>query len=60
MSGTVIGILRQVPGCATSAQTRTGGNRELSVHVGSREGEGIRFLGNDVAQFLAIALRGMR
>jgi len=60
LSTTVIGILRQVPVLRDVNANQDSGNRELSVHVDREKAKDYGFSANDVAQFIAIALRGMR
>jgi len=60
VSGTVIGILRQVPVLRDVNANQDSGNRELSVRVDRDKAKDYGFSANDVAQFIAIALRGMR
>jgi len=60
LSGTVIGILRQVPVLRDVNADQDSGNRELSVRVDRDKAKEYGFSANDVAQFIAIALRGMR
>jgi HAE1 family hydrophobic/amphiphilic exporter-1 len=60
LSGTVIGILRQVPVLRDVNANQDNGNRELSVRVDREKAKEYGFSANDVAQFIAIALRGMR
>ncbi len=60
VSTTVIGILRQVPILHDVNANQDSGNRELSVHVDREKAKEYGFSANDVAQFIAIALRGMR
>ena len=60
LSTTVIGILRQVPVLRDVNATQDSGNRELSVRVDRDKAKDYGFSANDVAQFIAIALRGMQ
>ena len=60
VSNTVIGILKQQPGLVDVSANQDSGNRELSVHVDREKAKEYGFSANDVAQFIAIALRGMR
>ena len=60
VSGTVISILRQVPVLREVNANQDSGNRELSVRVDRDKAKDYGFSANDVAQFIAIALRGMR
>jgi len=59
-STTVIGILKQVPSLRDVSANQDSGNRELSVHVDRDKAKEFGFSANDVAQFIAIALRGMQ
>jgi len=60
LSGTVIGLLKRIPGLRDISANQDDGNRELSVHVDREKAKAYGFSANDVAQFLAIAMRGMR
>jgi HAE1 family hydrophobic/amphiphilic exporter-1 len=59
-STTVIDILKQVPSLRDVSANQDSGNRELSVHVDRDKAKEFGFSANDVAQFIAIALRGMQ
>ena len=60
LSSTVIGVLKRVPGLRDVSANQDSGNRELSVHVDRDKAKEYGFSANDVAQFIAIALRGMQ
>jgi HAE1 family hydrophobic/amphiphilic exporter-1 len=60
LSTTVIGILKQVPSLRDVSANQDNGNRELSVRVDRDKAKEFGFSANDVAQFIAIALRGMQ
>ena len=60
LSGTAIGVLKQVPGLRDVNANQDSGNRELSVRVDRDKAKEYGFSANDVAQFIAIALRGMQ
>jgi HAE1 family hydrophobic/amphiphilic exporter-1 len=60
LSKTVIGILRQVPVLRDVSAAQDSGNRELSVRVDREKAKEYGFSANDVAQFIAIALRGVQ
>ncbi len=60
LSTTVIGILKQVPSLRDVSANQDSGNRELSVRVDRDKAKEFGFSANDVAQFIAIALRGMQ
>jgi HAE1 family hydrophobic/amphiphilic exporter-1 len=60
LSGTVLGILKQTPGLRDVSANQDSGNRELSVRVDRVKAQEYGFSANDVAQFIAIALRGMQ
>ncbi len=60
LSSTVIGLLKQLPGLRDVSANQDNGNRELSVHVDREKAKDYGFSANDVAQFIAIAMRGVR
>jgi HAE1 family hydrophobic/amphiphilic exporter-1 len=60
LSTTVIGILKQIPSLRDVSANQDNGNRELSVRVDRVKAQEYGFSANDVAQFIAIALRGMQ
>jgi hydrophobic/amphiphilic exporter-1 (mainly G- bacteria), HAE1 family len=60
LSGTVLPILRQVPMLRDVNTDQDSGNRELTVHVDREKAKDYGFSANDIAQFIAIALRGMQ
>jgi HAE1 family hydrophobic/amphiphilic exporter-1 len=60
LSATAIGVLKQVPGLRDVSANQDSGNRELSVRVDREKAKDYGFSANDVAQFIAIALRGMQ
>jgi hydrophobic/amphiphilic exporter-1 (mainly G- bacteria), HAE1 family len=60
VSTTVIPILRQLPELRDVSADQDSGNRELSVRVDREKAKDYGFSANDVAQFIAIALRGMQ
>jgi HAE1 family hydrophobic/amphiphilic exporter-1 len=59
-STTVIDILKQIPLLRDVSANQDSGNRELSIHVDRDKAKDFGFSANDVAQFIAIALRGMQ
>ncbi|MBN8884892.1 MAG: efflux RND transporter permease subunit [Rudaea sp.] len=60
LSATVIPILQSVPGLRDVRSTEDSGNRELAVRVDREKAKSYGFSASDVAQFVAIALRGMQ
>ena len=60
LSTTVIGVLKKVPSLRDVSANQDSGNRELSVRVDREKAKEFGFSANDVAQFIAIALRGMQ
>jgi HAE1 family hydrophobic/amphiphilic exporter-1 len=60
LSATVIPVLRQIPILHEVNSAQDNGNRELSVHVDREKAKEYGFSATDVAQFIAIALRGMQ
>ena len=60
MSASVIRNLKQIPSLRDVSATQDSGNRELSVRVDREKAKEFGFSANDVAQFIAIALRGMQ
>jgi HAE1 family hydrophobic/amphiphilic exporter-1 len=60
LSGTVIGVLKKLPSLRDVSANQDNGNRELSVRVDREKAKDYGFSANDVAQFIAIALRGMQ
>ena len=60
MSASVIRSLKQIPSLRDVSATQDSGNRELSVRVDREKAKEFGFSANDVAQFIAIALRGMQ
>ena len=60
LSASVIPVLRQIPILHEVNAAQDNGNRELSVHVDREKAKEYGFSATDVAQFIAIALRGMQ
>jgi len=60
LSGTVLPILRQIPVLRDVNTDQDSGNRELAIHVDREKAKEYGFSANDIAQFIAIALRGMQ
>ena len=60
LSASVIPVLRQIPILQGVNSAQDSGNRELSVHVDREKAKEYGFSATDVAQFIAIALRGMQ
>ncbi len=60
MSASVIPVLQQVPILHDVSAAQDSGNRELSVHVDREKAKDYGFSATDVAQFIAIALRGVQ
>jgi HAE1 family hydrophobic/amphiphilic exporter-1 len=60
LSASVIPILQQVPSLRDVHANQDSGNRELSVRVDREKAKDYGFSATDVAQFIAIALRGMQ
>jgi HAE1 family hydrophobic/amphiphilic exporter-1 len=60
LSASVIPVLRQIPILHEVNAAQDSGNRELSVHVDREKAKEYGFSATDVAQFIAIALRGMQ
>jgi HAE1 family hydrophobic/amphiphilic exporter-1 len=60
LSGTVINVLKKLPSLRDVSANQDNGNRELSVRVDREKAKEYGFSANDVAQFIAIALRGMQ
>jgi HAE1 family hydrophobic/amphiphilic exporter-1 len=60
VSATVIPVLRQIPILHEVSAAEDSGNRELSVRVDREKAKEYGFSANDVAQFIAIALRGVQ
>ncbi len=60
MSASVIRSLKQITSLRDVSATQDSGNRELSVRVDREKAKEFGFSANDVAQFIAIALRGMQ
>ncbi len=58
LSAGVIAVLKAVPGLRDVRTAEDDGNRELSVHVDREKAKSYGFSASDVAQFVAIALRG--
>ncbi|HSE12280.1 MAG TPA: efflux RND transporter permease subunit, partial [Rudaea sp.] len=59
LSGSVIQALQAVPGLRDVHAAETTGDREVAVHVDREKAQTYGFSANEVAQFVAIALRGM-
>ncbi len=60
LSDTVIGVLKKIPSLRDVSANQDNGNRELSVRVDREKAKEYGFSANDIAQFIAIALRGMQ
>ncbi len=60
MSDTVLAILKKLPALRDVSAMQDSGNRELTVRVDRDKAKEFGFSANDVAQFIAIALRGMQ
>ena len=60
LSDSVISALKSLPSLRDVSATQDSGNRELSVRVDREKAKEYGFSANDVAQFIAIALRGMQ
>jgi len=60
MSAAVIPVLRQIPILHDVSSAEDSGNRELSVRVDREKAKEYGFSATDIAQFIAIALRGMQ
>jgi HAE1 family hydrophobic/amphiphilic exporter-1 len=60
LSGAVIPVLRQIPILHDVSAAQDNGNREMSVHVDREKAKEYGFSASDVAQFIAIALRGVQ
>jgi HAE1 family hydrophobic/amphiphilic exporter-1 len=60
LSDAVIPVLRHIPILQGVNSAQDSGNRELSVHVDREKAKSYGFSATDVAQFIAIALRGMQ
>jgi len=58
LSASVIPVLRSVPSLKDVSAAQDNGNRELSVHVDREKAKEYGFSANEIAQFIAIALRG--
>ncbi len=59
-SASVIRSLKSLPSLRDVTANQDSGNRELSVRVDREKAKEYGFSANDVAQFIAIALRGMQ
>ncbi len=60
LSVSVINALKNLPSLKDVSANQDSGNRELSVRVDREKAKEYGFSANDVAQFIAIALRGMQ
>ena len=60
LSAAVIPVLRRIPILHDVSAAQDSGNRELSVHVDREKAKDYGFSASDVAQFIAIALRGVQ
>ncbi len=59
LSASVIQALGQVPGLHDARTSETSGDREIAVHVDRERAQNYGFSASQVAQYVAIALRGM-
>jgi len=60
LSASVIPVLRRIPILHDVSAAQDNGNRELAVHVDREKAKDYGFSATDVAQFIAIALRGVQ
>jgi HAE1 family hydrophobic/amphiphilic exporter-1 len=58
LSATVIPILKSLPSLRDVRANQDKGNRELAIHVDREKAKSYGFSANDVAQYIAVALRG--
>ena len=59
LSGATIQAMQRVPGLRDVHTAQTGGDRELAVHVDRVRARTYGFSASEIAQYVAIALRGM-